>query len=153
MQKSLERGSPLFIPFWRALMDLANLDFSKNPEITAVLHVLHPITGEEMFTNDGETPVTITLLGMESSIAKRITKARAQKQLNKRNNKVDLDEAREFTIGLQAKLITASQGLTENGQEIDLTDSDVAVDVLTRYNWLREQIDEFITDRANFYKA
>ncbi len=133
-------------------MDLANLDFGKNPEITAVMAVIHPITGEEMFQED-DTPVTVTLLGMESSIAKRITKARAQKQLNKRNQKVDLDEAREFTISLQAKLITASQGLTENGQDLDLTDHATSVDVLTRYSWLREQIDEFITDRANFYKA
>lgn len=134
-------------------MDLANLDFGKNPEITAVMNVIHPITGEEMFQDDGVTPVTVTLLGMESSVAKRITKARAQKQLNKRNQKVDLDEAREFTISLQAKLITASQGLTENGQDLDLTDHVTSVDVLTRFNWLREQIDEFITDRANFYKA
>ena len=133
-------------------MDLANLDFGKNPEITAVMTVIHPITGEEMFQEDG-APVTVTLLGMESSVAKRVTKARAQKQLNKRNQKVDLDEAREFTISLQAKLITASQGLKENGQDLDLTDQATAIDVLTRYNWLREQIDEFITDRANFYKA
>lgn len=134
-------------------MDLASLDFGKNPEITATMVVVHPITGEEMFQDDGVTPVTVTLLGMESSIAKRITKARAQKHLNKRSQKVDLDEAREFTIGLQAKLITASQGLKENGQDLDLTDQATAIDVLTRYNWLREQIDEFITDRANFYKA
>ena len=133
-------------------MDLASLDFGKNPEITAVMNVIHPITGEEMFQEDG-THVTVTLLGMESSIAKRIIKARAQKQLNKRNQKVDLDEAREFTISLQAKLITASQGLTENGQDLDLTDQATAIDVLTRYSWLREQIDEFIADRANFYKA
>lgn len=134
-------------------MDLANLDFGKNPEITAIMNVIHPITGEEMFQEDGVTPVTVTLLGMESSIAKRVTKARAQKQLNKRNQKVDLDEAREFTISLQAKLITASQGFKENGQDLDLTDQATAIDVLTRYSWLREQIDEFITDRANFYKA
>lgn len=133
-------------------MDLANLDFGKNPEITAVMTVIHPITGEEMFQED-DTPVTVTLLGMESSVAKRVTKARAQKQLNKRNQKVDLDEAREFTISLQAKLITASSGLKENGQDLDLTDQATAIDVLTRYSWLREQIDEFITDRANFYKA
>ena len=134
-------------------MDLANLDFGKNSEITATMTVVHPITGEEMFQEDGVTAVTVTLLGMESSIAKRITKARAQKQLNKRNQKVDLDEAREFTISLQAKLITASSGLKENCQDLDLTDQATAIDVLTRYSWLREQIDEFITDRANFYKA
>ncbi len=29
-------------------MDLASLDFGKNPEITAVMNVIHPITGEEM---------------------------------------------------------------------------------------------------------
>ena len=73
--------------------------------------------------------------------------------MNKRNQKVDLDEAREFSISLQAKLITASSGLKENGVDLDLTDQATAIDVLTRYNWLREQIDEFITDRANFYKA
>lgn len=134
-------------------MDLANLDFSKNPEITAVLHVLHPITGEEMFADDGVTPVTITLLGMESAIAKRLTKARAQKQLNKRTNKIDLDEARDFSISLQAKLIKESSGFKENGEQINLAENDVAVEILTRYSWLREQIDEFVTDRSNFYKA
>ena len=133
-------------------MDLSGLDFGQQSENVADMIVVHPVTQEEMYTEDGQ-PVTITLMGMESAVAKRMTKARAQKQLNSRKNKVDIDEARSFTISLQAKLITKSFGLKENGVDIDLTDNDTAVDVLTRFSWLREQIDEFVTDRANFYKA
>lgn len=133
-------------------MDLAGLDFNQQSENVADMVVVHPVTLEEMYTDEGK-PVTITLMGTESAIAKRITKARAQKQLNSRKNKVDIDEARAFTISLQTKLITGSHGLTENGQELNMTDADTATDVLTRFTWLREQIDEFVTDRSNFYKA
>ena len=133
-------------------MDLAGLDFSEKSENFADMIVIHPVTQEEMTGPDGEF-VTITLLGMESAVAKRMTKARAQKQLNARKNKIDIDEARAFTTSLQAKLIVKSHGLMENGQELDMTDSSVAVDVLTRFSWLREQIDEFVTDRGNFYKV
>lgn len=137
---------------WRTLMDLAGLDFSEKSENFADMIVIHPVTQEEMISPDGEF-VTITLLGMESAVAKRMTKARAQKQLNARKNKIDIDEARAFTTSLQAKLIVKSHGLMENGQELDMTDPSVAVDVLTRFSWLREQIDEFVTDRGNFYKV
>ncbi len=133
-------------------MDLAGLDFSEKSENFADMIVIHPVTQEEMIGPDGEF-VTITLLGMESAVAKRMTKARAQKQLNARKNKIDIDEARAFTTSLQAKLIVKSHGLMENGQELDMTNPKVAVDVLTRFSWLREQIDEFVTDRGNFYKV
>lgn len=133
-------------------MDLANLDLSKNAEIEAVLHVVHPISLEEQFDDNGN-PVTITVLGMESSIAKRIGKARAQKQLNSRKNKQDLDEIKKFSISLLAKLTVASSGFKENGIEINLADNNEAIRVYNQYSWLRDQLDEFIMDRANFYKA
>lgn len=133
-------------------MDLANLDLSKNAEIEAVLHVVHPISLEEQFDDNGN-PVTITVLGMESSIAKRIGKARAQKQLNSRKNKQDLDEIKEFSISLLAKLTVASSGFKENGIEVNLADNNEAIRVYNQYSWLRDQLDEFIMDRANFYKA
>lgn len=133
-------------------MDLANLDLSKRSENQAVLTVQHPITTEDMVDDQGNL-VTITLLGMESAIAKRMTKARAQKQLNSRKSKQDLDEMREFTINLLSKLVVASSGFKENGIEIDLADESTAVRIFTQYAWLREQVDEFLMDRANFYKA
>lgn len=133
-------------------MDLANLDFSNSGEIAATLTLVHPVTQEEL-VDENENPVTITILGMDSAIAKRLAKARAQKQLNSRKQKIDIDEARQYTIGLLAKLIQSSSGLKENGVELDLSDADTAIDVLTRFSWLREQLDEFVTDRANFYKA
>lgn len=133
-------------------MDLANLDLSKRSENQAVLTVQHPITTEDMVDDEGN-PVTITLLGMESAIAKRMTKARAQKQLNSRKSKQDLDEMREFTINLLSKLVVASSGFKEHGIEIDLADESTAVRIFTQYAWLREQVDEFLMDRANFYKA
>lgn len=133
-------------------MDLANLDLSKKSENQATLIVLHPITMEEMVDSNGDA-VTITLLGMESAIAKRITHARAQRQINTRKSKQDLNEMREFTINLLSKLIVSSHGFNEDGVAIDLADEATAVRVLTQYSWLREQIDEFLMDRANFYKA
>ena len=133
-------------------MDLASLDLSKFSENCATLHVQHPITTENMVDENGQD-VTITLLGMESSIAQRITKARAQKHLNARKSKQDLDEMRQFTISLLSKLVTASHGFTEDGVPIDLADEATAIRIFTKYSWLREQVDEFLMDRANFYKA
>lgn len=133
-------------------MDLSQFDLSTTAAAAAVMTVQNPITSEDMYDADGN-PVTITLLGMESDVAKRVTKARAQKQLNQRKQKIDIDEARAFTISLQCKLIVASSGLSDNGTPLDMTNPQVAQEVLTKYSWLREQIDEFVTDRSNFYKG
>lgn len=133
-------------------MDLLGLDFKSQAENTAEMHVTHPVTLEDMYDANGK-PVTVTVMGMECAIAKRAIKARAQKQMNTRKTKVDIDEARAFSVGLLSKLIVASSGLTEGGVVLDLSDPETSNEVLTRFGWLREQIDEFVADRGNFYKA
>lgn len=133
-------------------MDLANLDLSSQSENSAVMTIEHPITLEEFVDVEGN-PVTITFLGMDSAVAKRFTKARSQQALNKRRIKFDIDDMRAQTIELLAKLVVSSHGIKLNGEVYDLADETTAKECFTKYDWLREQADNFVQERSNFCKA
>lgn len=133
-------------------MDLAKLDLTEHANVGSVMEVLHPITGELMLTTNGE-PVTITLLGADSTKMRQEMSNRAKKQLAAKSRQISsVDEAEKMSAELLATITVDWFGLSENGSEI-VCNYDNAVGVYKKYSWLRQQVDAFTTDRANFYKA
>lgn len=118
-------------------------------EVPATLHLLDPIHGDELF--NGDVPMTITVYGMESEIAKNTMKRRAQKQLNSRS-KQNIDETIEFNTQFLAKLITGWTGINENNEPLEYSRENAA-ELLRKYAWVREQVDAFVTERSNFIKS
>ena len=122
--------------------DLAKLDTAKVAEEGAELRVAHPTTGEDL-------GITITLIGTDSKTFRDISKSRATASLKKKTREIDLDQNESEAVELLAKCTKGWTGITENGKEIVFS-HDNAVQLYTKYLWLREQIDRFMADRSNF---
>ena len=122
--------------------DLAKLDTAKVAEEGAELRVAHPTTGEDL-------GITITLIGTDSKTFRDISKIRATMALKKKTREIDLDQNEQDSIELLARCTKGWSGITENGKDIPFNHEN-AVQLYTKYLWLREQIDRFMADRANF---
>ena len=122
--------------------DLAKLDTAKVAEEGAELRVAHPTTGEDL-------GITITLIGTDSKTFRDISKSRATASLKKKTREIDLDQNESDAVDLLAKCTKGWSGITENGKQVAFS-YDNAVQLYTKYLWLREQIDRFMADRANF---
>ena len=122
--------------------DLAKLDTAKVAEEGAELRVAHPTTGEDL-------GIVITLIGTDSKTFRDISKSRATASLKKKTREIDLDQNESDAVELLAKCTKGWTGITENGKEVAFS-YDNAVQLYTKYLWLREQIDRFMADRSNF---
>ena len=122
--------------------DLAKLDTAKVAEEGAELRVAHPTTGEDL-------GITITLIGTDSKTFRDISKSRATASLKKKTREIDLDQNESDSVELLAECTKGWSGITENGKEIVFSFEN-AVQLYTKYLWLREQIDRFMADRSNF---
>ena len=122
--------------------DLATLDTAKVAEEGAELLVSHPTTGEDL-------GIKITLIGTDSKTFRDISKIRATMALKKKTREIDLDQNEQDSIELLARCTKGWSGITENGKDIPIGHEN-AVELYTKNQWLREQIDRFMADRSNF---
>lgn len=132
-------------------MELSQFDLKKSADQPAVCNIVHPVTEEQMFKEDGVTPVTVTILGQDSSKARKLAKAQAQRTLNSRK-KQTVDELQAFGRKLVASLVTDVDGITENGEPVK-ADAEQLEKLFESYPWIYDQLDAFIADKANFYQA
>ena len=133
-------------------MDLSKLDLTEHANSGAIMDVMHPITGEQLLDQNGNA-VTITLLGADSTKMRQEMSDRAKKQLASKNKPINsIDEAEKLSAELLATITIGWSGMFENGEPVECTKEN-AVRIYTKYAWLRQQVDAFTTDRANFYKA
>jgi hypothetical protein len=133
-------------------MDLAKLNLTEHANQGATMEVFHPITNEKLLDNNGY-PVTITMLGADSTKMRQAMSDRAKRQLSKKQQQIQsIDDAEKLSAELLATITIAWSGMTENGESIECN-AENAVRLYTQYSWLRQQVDAFTTDRANFYTA
>lgn len=130
-------------------MNLNDILPQEQLETPSTLHLVHPIHGDELF--HGDEPVTITIYGTESELAKSTMKKRAQREMNSRAKR-NIDEAIEFNTSFLAKLITDWTGVYDNDAPIEFSREN-AIMILKKYAWIREQVDQFVSERANFIKS
>ena len=101
--------------------------------------------------------VSFLVVGVDSKIFmdKAIKNAREDMNSMKRNPKKkeisdeDIEKAKKRRIEDIAVCILDWSGIEENGVKVDFSFAN-AVNLLTDYPWLFEQLDMFIGDRANF---
>ena len=101
--------------------------------------------------------VSFLVVGVDSKIFmdKAIKNAREDMDSMKRNPKKkevtdeDIEKAKKRRIEDIAVCILDWSGIEENGVKVDFSFAN-AVNLLTDYPWLFEQLDMFIGDRANF---
>lgn len=132
-------------------MDLNDLKAIKADD-GAVLQIVHPETDEPI------AGMTITLLGQDSVTYRKIQMAKQQTALNRlakgKRATADLDAeklAAEMIDDL-AKLTVSWTGFELDGKLLKC-DKTNAVTVYTDWPWIREQAQEFVANRANFFRG
>jgi len=119
-------------------MDLADL-FTRNTAETGVeMKLLHPATGEVMKNEDGKEWV-INVAGTDSDRWKSAVRATARKR---GRNDDDVSET-------LAALVVGWKNLILNKEPLKFTPQ-AAIKLLNDYPWIRDQVNTFASDRANF---
>lgn len=138
-------------------MDLTKLDVQEGAERGAFLHLMHPTTFEPLYHGDDEQtkePVGIWMLGHD---AKEVQKAehRVTNTRYKRAVKTGgrIIRTSEMTDHEQLEVLVVA---TIRFQHIDLGEGEIehsektARDLFSSHRWVREQADDFVTDRSHF---
>ena len=117
----------------------------------AILNIMHPETEEVI---EG---MTVTLLGQDSKIYRKLQLGKQQAALNrmaKGKKALDLDAEKlsEDSIDDLVKLTTAWSGFELDGSKLDCTPENVRK-VYADWTWIKEQVQEFVANRANFFRA
>lgn len=130
-------------------VDLSNLSTARKADTGAVLEVLHPI-------DDTKLGITITLVGQDSEIHR----AFVNRQANKLRQKItpgrgymppSIEKDQEQATELLVACTLGWEGMAMGGKDYPFSpDNARALYSDPGYAWLREQVDRFIADRANF---
>ena len=115
-------------------------------EAGADLEVLDPVTGEAV-------GVTITLAGADSTIHRKATATIAKRRMSNakgfRNRALDPEKFEAESIEVLAACTLGWKGVVVDGAPLPCG-RDNAVMLYTRFPWLREQVDQFISDRSAY---
>lgn len=108
------------------------------------VEITHPRTGE---------PIGITMLiaGPDSKRQKAATALIVAERAELRLRKITAARLEEESNRIAAASIISWSGVTEGGKELEYSPS-VALGLLARYPFIREQIEVIRNDRANFLK-
>jgi hypothetical protein len=122
-------------------MDLAKFD-NTAAETGTELVLLNPI-------DDEPTDMKIMVLGFDSSKAKEAIRASGNKRLKRGKLVSTMEEMEQSGLNLTAACTISWSGIEENGEEVEFAPANVKR-IYTEYPWIKEQVDAFIGDRANF---
>jgi hypothetical protein len=130
-------------------MDLSNLDTVAAASEGAVMPLLHPVSRAPLKTDD-KKPITLTLLGYDSIQFQDFERIKINRRLNGEDAPERSAEAHEAdkleTLSLCVK---SWQNIIVDGKALECTAENVRM-VLKRFPWIREQVDLFVGNRANF---
>ena len=130
-------------------MDLSTL---KVDDDAVDLTLKNPVTGEKL-------DIVLNVIGTDNPKFKMADRAITKKNL-KKNSKggrvnlggLDLEETEEDAIKLAATCIQGWKNVVIDDKKVNYS-SAAAVDLLKEYPWIRDQVEEFVSDRVNFIKA
>ena len=132
-------------------MDLKDLTPTSD---TVDVNIVHPTTLEPLL-NDNSDPMVITMYAPHSKEYKAAIHEQTNKRLKQAQSKkkVDLtaEDIEEATLDLFAKT-TKSWNITYDGEEPNFSVSK-AKEIYSEVFWIRDQIDEAMSNSLNFKKA
>lgn len=116
-----------------------------------VIEIKHPTTGD-LLKNDDGTSMTITILAPHSKEYKKAQHEQITKRLKKaqksKSQEVDYSDIEEATLEVLSKT-TKSWDITYGGEKPKLTPAK-AKDLYEEVFWIRNQIEEVVTDTLDF---
>lgn len=129
--------------------DLANLE---SADEGVPVTILHPATNQPLRDDDGND-VTITVMGQDSQAfqqaKRRAMNRRMAAMRGGRGAKLTAEELEAENIATLVACTVGWSGLALEGKPLTFDAKNVRM-VYERFPWIREQVDEFIGDRANF---
>lgn len=138
-------------------MDLENFDTQAGSESGAFCHLRNPKSKEKLF--EGKEACGFVVLGPDSEKYRSISHKRSNQALkaltekaNKRNADDDVltaEKIEDQAIELCVACVLEVKGLTLNKKPVTNNPTELK-EIFTKYAWLREQLSDFIGDRANF---
>jgi hypothetical protein len=132
-------------------MDLKDLTPTSD---TVDVNIVHPTTLEPLL-NDNSDPMVITMYAPHSKEYKAAVHEQTNKRLKQAQSKkkVDLtaEDIEDATLDLFAKT-TKSWNITYDGEEPNFSVSK-AKEIYSEVFWIRDQIDEAVSNSLNFKKA
>ena len=117
-------------------MDISSLNTKQACNKGAKLTLKHPVTGDDLDS--------IVVAGMESDAFRKAKHEMAQRRIDNQG-KISIQQVEEDAIKLLASCVISWGDLTISG----MTPTD-SFAVLSEYSWIREQVDAFVSNRANF---
>lgn len=128
-------------------MRLKDIKLTELSDKGAVMTVVHPTKEEPMLDDRGE-PMTIRLVGADSSQFRAASARIANREIKKRkaNRTVEKSEANAIEL-LAACTIDWSIQVEDEPEPFSRENAEI---VYREHPWLREQVDIFVGDRANF---
>lgn len=128
-------------------MDISNFNFKE--ATPAIMELCHPVT-QETLKGDDDLPITITLHGSDSSVFRAAVREYGNRKLSKGAKKQTVEEIDQATTRILAKAtVSWSDNFVVNGDALDCTMQN-AEKIYADYSWIREQVDAFVNERANF---
>lgn len=128
------------------MFDLAKLDTTNLAEKGTALELRHPVTMEKL-------GASILLAGADSHIYRNAQQKIAERRLANgvKSNVPKLDGMQAEGIDLLAICTLGWDNVILNGEAIPFS-HDAAVELYTHFIWIKEQVDRFIHDRANYLR-
>ncbi len=119
-------------------------DLTSTQEAGTEVHILHPGTGEPL-------GIVMQVAGPDSKRQKSATALIIAERAELRLRKITGARLEDESNRIAAASIISWSGVMEDGKSIEYSPS-VALGLLTRYPFIREQISSYANDRANFLK-
>lgn len=129
-------------------MDLSKLDVKGAADRGADMPLRHPATGEELFNDAGEAMV-IRLLGADSEEYRRTVRVNANRNLKLGRQAPTVERFEQGGIDLLVAVTVGWKGLQFDDSALEYS-PDAARKLYTEHLWIREQVDAFVAERANF---
>lgn len=121
----------------------------------ADMPVKNPKTGKLVMLPGENAPVTIKLAGRDSEIYRKISRELANKRAETARNgdaQPSDEDLENEALDLLSALTLGWEGITANREPYPFSPEN-ARKLYERLPWLREEVDRFVGNRANFMKA
>lgn len=129
-------------------MDLANLDLTKAANEGAWINLTHPATFEVL-------PIRFKILGKDSDKCINLTDELRRKIVDDaKNNKSEeqrAEKAKEYGIELLVGCTVDWENVKLDNKDLEYTPENAKA-IYKRFTWIKEQIDDAVSIRANFLK-
>lgn len=135
-------------------MDLSKLDTSRLSDEGVKLHLLHPVTSKPLFADPAQKkPMTITVLGSDgerfNELRRELIDDRIAKLQDQR--KPDMRSIEDAAIEHLASITIGWENLIVDGKPFEYSKANARK--LYQQKWIREQVERFANNRANFLPA